>query len=604
MRQGGATTAVDKKQLLVLNGDWVHGHLKDSRLTSRGWFPLGPSIGWLSAGADVLVRFRDAENHLRLDPEGKIVEHREFFYLRSHSLVENLHADIAEFFLLIEGSENRVRIVVHGDDGSLLEQLNEDDPTLRIHVYDLPPMNATLVDAPNIMSEIQRALRRRDAELYSRRTDRFVSSPHILLALLAHVMELKSRDQIDFIATLRCVADHLRGLLDHRIVKLEKRHSAIWEEWLGARISFSDGGVARVAGLPGSEPLAIRVGVYTVVPGETDMEKREEWKLEPYMAGDIINSPVDPSADVPPSPDPKRLQEAARYILEALTILRHATGDNPPEVLFYHGPLVNSFTMYDEGEPNWIPAVDPEFLANYGITEDEVSRHLSGIPRRSDGAAMWNQCMAIYGYLLKRIFELPIPVVGVVERSASKSFRNAVLKYLLDANIVKESYIRKLRELLDKYRITDELLFGCILDEGEYIEPLILPKNLPRRARDHWQPVVSQYPHPMATYLKTSPLHFPYRVEINRYESLESLERIMSLLYHSSLLLPEYAFPVGLDITDKFVKVPDWISRGVSAAIVAQALVKTAKHGDPRLLQSLRRMLAQSPRDFYFRPRV
>src|SRR5690606_41341156 len=69
----------------------------------------------------------------------------------------------------------------------------------------------------------------------------------------------KSRDQIDFIATLRCVADHLRGLLDHRIVKLEKRHSAIWEEWLGARISFSDGGVARVAGLPGSDRKSTRL---------------------------------------------------------------------------------------------------------------------------------------------------------------------------------------------------------------------------------------------------------------------------------------------------------------------------------------------------------
>ncbi len=78
----------------------------------------------------------------------------------------------------------------------------------------------------------------------------------------------------------------------------------------------------------------------------------------------------------------------------------------------------------------------------------------------------------------------------------------------------------------------------------------------------------------------------------------------MDLVYHTSRLLPEYAFPVGLDIVDKYARVPDWLSKGVSAAIAAQVLAKAVTTGQPRVLQQVRKLLAQSPRDFYFRPQA
>ena len=44
---------------------------------------------------------------------------------------------------------------------------------------------------------------------------------------------------------------------------------------------------------------------------------------------------------------------------------------------------------------------------------------------------------------------------------------------------------------LARLNISDDFLFGCVLQEGEYISPIVIPKNEPRRARDNWQRVVS-----------------------------------------------------------------------------------------------------------------
>jgi len=600
-------SSMDKRLILVVNWNWVSARLLDPKLQARKWFPLGLLTGWLGPDPDVLVRFRKREGGVELDPAGRIVNHKGMYYLQSSSLTPHLPAPgdrVAHVFLVVEGSKGRARITVHAEDGSLLERVQEEDPTLRLHAYDLPPVDVTIIETAAILRAVHAALRQQDAELHSRRADDFVRSPHILLALLSHVMELKSKDQIDFVSNLRCIADQLRDLLRDRIAKLEKSHQLHWAEWCGSRVSFADGGVSRISSLPGSEPLAIRVGVYTAIPGETDFDAREDWRLHPYVVGDILNDPPDPDEEYPSPPDPKRLQEAARYILEALTVLRHATGSNPPDILFLHGPLVNSFEMYDEGEPNYIPAVDPSFLASNGVTEAQVVGAVVDIPPRRGAGRKWNQAMAIYGYLMKRVFDLKIPVVGVVERSGSFSLRNAMLERFKRDGVITESLARKLRQRLDRFRITDELLFGCVLDEGVYLEPTPLQKNVVRRARDAWQPVVAQYPHPLATYLKTSPSSFPYRVEFNHAADTQNLERVMGLLYHTSLLLPEYAFPVGLDIVDKYAKVPDWLSRGVSAAIAAQVLAKAVTTGDPRVLQQVRRLLAQSPRDYFYRPRA
>src|SRR5262249_20539708 len=159
---------------------------------------------------------------------------------------------------------------------------------------------------------------------------------------------------------------------------------------------------------------------------------------------------------------------------------------------------------------------------------------------------------------------LPIPFMGVVERGAGTWLAAAGLGRAGGAKIVRDDYRRKGMNLIKRYGILDDFLFRCIFAEGGYITPVALPKNEQRRARDRWRPVVRQYPSPYATILKTTEFSFPFRVEMNR-SAQEQQENLLRLLYHTARLLPRYAFPVGLDIVDKYAKVPQWLSGTISA---------------------------------------
>ena len=83
-----------------------------------------------------------------------------------------------------------------------------------------------------------------------------------------------------------------------------------------------------------------------------------------------------------------------------------------------------------------------------------------------------------------------------------------------------------------------------------------------------------------------------------------TVNEIMSLIYHTALLLPNYAFPVGIDIADKYAKIPDWLSKGISARLTANILNRVLQTGNDRILRQVRQLLARSPRDFFFRPKI
>lgn len=294
-----------------------------------------------------------------------------------------------------------------------------------------------------------------------------------------------------------------------------------------------------------------------------------------------------------------------RYIVELLAIIRFLKkSKDHPSVVFLHGPLVNSYETYDEEEPNYIPGLDMGFLNEQEIKSDDVISEVKSIPKNSDGERLWNQLIAVYGYMLKKLFSNNIPIIGVIERSVSQSFTKGILSLLQFEGSITESYKRKIISLLKKYKISDDFLFGCVLEEGEYITPIVLTKNFQRRSHERWQSVIQQFPNPFAKILKTSSSRFPFRVEMNCNPDNSEIKEIFSLLYHTSLLLPNYAFPVGLDIADKYTKIPDWLSKGVSTSLTAIFLSKALKTGNPRILMQTRQLLASSPRDFFFRPGI
>ena len=595
---------MDQRALLVVN---IGSVLSDPhRDYSRKGIPLGNRALFLERRTSVTVRASIngdilTDHSARIDVRNKQV-----------SLVSSLITKIVStqsppkyVLLFAEGGSSVARVIVVDTDGAIFSDFERSHPGLSLARYDLPPAATTALDAPQVLlSKMHQFLAERDQDLFAQRTDRFLRDPHILTQLLSHVMGLASESQNDYISHLRIVADTLREALDDgdRIHAIKRDHLHTWEKFIGQNITFADGGVSRIIGLRGADPMGIRVGTYTVVPGEDDVAKREKWRVYSYCIGDVLTdrSSFDTRDAIV---DRKRAQEAARYILEPLSFLRLLGEGQRPDLAFLHGPLQNAFETYDEQRPNYTPGVDEKLLGDLGITESAVCHVMSDIPVDHRGRTMWNHCIPIYLYIMKRLDDLRFPIAGVVERSGGDSYTYALLGSLVDDGIMASSVRAKILSLVRTYDIGDEFLFGCVLKEGEYIAPVPFRKNLTNRAHDNWRTIVSLFPTVTATVLKTSHSAFPFRVEMGNSYTDGTANDTLELLYHTARLLPNYAFPVGLGIVDNYARVPDWLSRGVSATLASSVLSKAMQTGNGGMVQQLRQLLARSPRDFFFRPR-
>jgi hypothetical protein len=183
------------------------------------------------------------------------------------------------------------------------------------------------------------------------------------------------------------------------------------------------------------------------------LKSREEWSLLPFVVGDIIDKNTGVHMDDDDQIDLRRLGEAVRYTLELLTALKFVERHPTVEMLLLHGPLVNTFVMYDEGEPHFIPFLKKDFIAQFDITPAAIEAALSNIPVTAGNQRMSRQFMAVYGYLLHQMAQSQVPLIGVVERSAGTWLAQAVLDKAVEANIVKEDYKRKVVALLKRYNI-------------------------------------------------------------------------------------------------------------------------------------------------------
>lgn len=595
---------MDQRALLAVN---IGSILSDPhRDYSRKGIPLGNRPLFLARRTSVTVR-ASINGEILIDHNARVDVRNRQVSLVSSLITKIVRApDPPQYVLLfVEGGSNVARVIVVGTDGALFSDFEMSHSGLSLTRYDLPPSATTAIDAPQaLLSKIHRFLAERDQDLFAQRTDRFLRDPHILTQLLSHVMGLSSESQNDYITHLRIVADTLREALDvgDRIHGIKRDHRYTWEKFIGQSITFADGGVSRIIGLRGADPMGIRVGMYTVVPGEDDVTEREKWRVYSYCIGDVLTDRY--SFDTNDAiVDRKRAQEAARYILEPLSFLRLLGEGQCPDVAFLHGPLQNAFETYDEQQPNYTPGMNEKLLGDLGITESAVCDAMSDIPLDHRGRTMWNHCIPIYLYTMKRLEDLPFPIAGVVERSGGDSYTYALLGSLVDDGIMTSGVRAQILRIVRTYDIGDEFLFGCVLREGEYITPIPFRKNRSHRAHDNWRAIVNLFPEITATVLKTSPNAFPFRVEMRSGYTEGAVSDTLELLYHTARLLPNYAFPVGLEIVDNYARVPDWLSRGVSATLASSVLSKAMQTGNGDMVQQLRQLLARSPRDFFFRPR-
>lgn len=437
-----------------------------------------------------------------------------------------------------------------------------------------------------------------------------IRAPHILEHMLKVAGDLSAPAQLRFMQTVEELASQLRQILLETggIIRLEKNHRKFWKNVAGRSIGFVDGGLANLSML-GSAPIAARVGGYIVRPGERGPDRERFIVLKRLI--DELYAHDEQGVYDEFFPDIGALRDAARIAIEAAGAVRMVTDQPDLACVLVHGALVNPVSRYtdvmrDKRVRHRFPDFSDAALAEF-LPADEPPRQ--GRDRNF---------ISVYLRQLEVLSSASAMVCGVVEReSTTTSLCRALLDALDDERLrdllpePPAKWKRWFKRAVDPaeddefegQRITDSLLFRCVLEPGEALMPVPLDRNELRRAPKNWEDVIARYPKPQVSYLQVTEWSAPIRLEMFE-KDLENFQWAATLVLHCALLLPGYAFPVGLDIVDKFARIPDWMSRPVNTHTAVRAMRQALERGDTRLFDALRRMLCGSGRDFLLRPGI
>jgi hypothetical protein len=409
------------------------------------------------------------------------------------------------------------------------------------------------------------------------------------LASLLHVAGRESDEvQRQFVEKLAAIARAVREILEQNslIQSLPYHPATFWPSLKGKRYAFIDGGVANID-LPSAAPVGIRVGSYIVRPGD-ETDEREQFNIELSLVDDLYSEDgVLYDSDFE---DLAKLRDAARIVSETAAAygLARRKDSEKLDAVIMHGPLVNPVSPYGlEDFPGFGMGACRTFLGDADWTGTDNQR----------------QFVAVYLELLERMKATGATVIGAVERSLGKEpvVLHRIIDKLQDDDVLRLSDAKKIREDVKAYGLNDAALFDVVLKEGEYLTPMAIGRQgPPNKWPDIWREEIRSYPQPLTTYLKPSDLVLPFRIET--FDGTPSVHAAIELILHTSRLLPTYGFPVGLDIVDKFAKVPAWMSRSVKGQYQVILLKKAIESGDPATVAFAKRVLSAKGRDWLFRP--
>ena len=384
----------------------------------------------------------------------------------------------------------------------------------------------------------------------------------------------------------------LRKKLEERnlIKKIEHRPKKFWNFKGKKKVYNIDGGQLSLS-VTGSATMGIRVGVYKVKPGDYSKE-REDYDDSSILTSNLVDrtgkSHYEEDEDF--QLDYKKMLESSRMIMELAEVVKQSEGkgkwkDKPSksDVIFLHGPIIFESSMYH--------LTSDANISFSPFKKDFCEKLLSHHPnyklnifknRKKDEEKDIRTFIPLYCEIANYVKQSKIPTYGVVERSGSKSpgaVTRAMIGELYQTRDRKRDLEHrgidytwktkrvdgsnegeKVLDVFTKYPLSDSNLFDLILDEGEYIQPIQLIKQFyPKWPQKN--PFIDRLhkfmPEPYVTYLKASEFKKPFRVET--LNVTDQYHDDLDLTFHSAKLLPQYAFPLGLDTVDKLAKVPSWM---------------------------------------------
>ncbi len=467
--------------------------------------------------------------------------------------------------------------------------------------------------------------------------------PHLFLRLAENALVVAEslrdnyfKNTARFISALRRAMGTKR---DDPVMTVREIENADWESVQGEVVTFIDGGIGRVQ-LSSQVPILLRVGSYCVRTGERHLAEREQFGYYPVILGDLEGG----------SKERKDFPDIVRITAELLGGLSALDRTPNLRVLMFHGPLVYLMGGYAGHTPFTEQDIDL-FLRQYAA-DAEMGRRLKEeflcearldiYPQMTDRSEDWHaqrlfEPMAWIAWLYRKLIHnarqrSPIPVIaGVVERGELREFSQEILlervfrglKKNNRADYFNEMYgrtdLKSPKALLDRLGYTDTLLLAMLLQPGQVSESWQIAKyeglrhgdvTLPTEAgagRVNFAPLKPSkigFPQVRGCYVCISETTEPVRVEVFDELGEDQIVQAARRAYLYARLLPGYGFPVGLDIVDKFAKVPSWLTNAYGKLIRFHLGVSMQKGeiSDAEMRRILVQAIYMTHRDWLFRP--
>ncbi|GAB4323313.1 MAG: hypothetical protein Kow0091_30660 [Geminocystis sp.] len=469
--------------------------------------------------------------------------------------------------------------------------------------------------------------------------------PHILIKLQENALTVATnlRDNY-FKNTADLIAFLQEQNQNQNLFKIENVNNPQWSDFKNEVVTFIDGGVGKIE-MESPVPVLIRVGSYKVKTGEHDISKREEFAYYPIIFGDLEGG----------SQERKDFVDIVRITSELLGAIAALERTPDLKVLMIHGPLVYMMSAYAGHTPFTEQDIDL-FLGHYAgsekfaqkLKEDFLkdaklsypkmtSHHQDLIDKRLFEPLTW--ITFLYKRLIKeaknskRIIK-PL-IMGVIERNNLKEFNFRMFSKIFD-DLRKSNqgdYFNKLygrsdlndpKVLLDRLNYTDTLLLSMLLETQEFSEPweisnkyenlgkgkIYLPNESSEKDYDwkYLKPSNRKFSFPRVTgfYLKVNDTTEPVRIEVFSELGKEQITEAAKRVFLYSQLLPGYGFPVGLDVVDKYAKVPKWMTDAYEKQIKYHLGVslQSSQITDEEMRKMLIQSIYMTKRDWLFRPSI
>jgi hypothetical protein len=474
------------------------------------------------------------------------------------------------------------------------------------------------------------------------------NQPQLFFKLAENALTVAESLRNNYFRNTAQFVSHLRQAISREspIMQAYPAAELNWQDVQGEVVTFIDGGVGQVQ-ISSQVPILLRVGSYCVRTGERQITEREQFGYYPVILGDLEGG----------SKERKDFVDIIRISAELLGGLSALSRTPDLRVLMFHGPLVylvgsyaghTPFTEHDIDLFLGSYAADPaqgRMLKDQFLAEAGMHIYPRMLPDRADEMVRRRvfEPLAWMAFLYRRLISVasertPRPIVaGIVEQSELREFSEQILLQRVfdglrsrgNADYFNKMYGRtdltSPKALLDKLGYTDALLLAMLLKSGERSESwkvskygglhkglLALPGESWSVSAD-WSSLVPResmsgatFPTVHACYLHVNETTEPIRIEVFPDLGSEQLVEAVHRAYLYSRLLPGYGFPVGLDIADKYAKVPAWLTNAYSKLIKYHLGVSLQRGeiSDAEMRKILVQAIYMTHRDWLFRPEV